>query len=363
MNNRSSLPDHDLKSRAIEEQAAEWFGRYELGLTPDEERQFLQWLEADERHGDAIRGMDETWEFLDGLKEIKRRAPVPSAKAAILSFELKRRVWPLVLISAAAVAVILVAAKWSKGKAQLFQQAVTAVGEMKKVELPDGSTVHLNASSSIDVRYTHDARRVQLLRGEGHFTVAKEVARPFVVTAGDVAIKAVGTVFNVRRESKSIEVFVTEGKVSLNDVAKGESLLSRGANPASPQTNVQSNPDAAALKEGLLLAGQRATVPLVPTPESPRVIVAQIAPAEIQQAIAWRERQLDFDMTPLSHVVAEFNRYNSHQLIIEDAELRNQLFGGSFRADNYNGFVQLLERRFGVVAEPVGETTVLRRAK
>jgi transmembrane sensor len=57
------------------------------------------------------------------------------------------------------------------------------------------------------------------------------------------------------------------------------------------------------------------------------------------------------------------NRYNGHQLIIEDAELRKQLFGGSFRADNYNGFVQLLERRFGVVAERAGETTILRRAK
>jgi transmembrane sensor len=363
MNNRSSLPDHDLKSRAIEEQAAEWFGRYELGLTPDEERQFIRWLEADERHGAAVREMDETWEFLDGLKEIKRVSAAPAGHPAMRSPATTRRAWQLIFASAAAVAAIFAAVQHLGPSTPIVQQAVTAAGGMKKIELPDGSTVYLNASSGIDVRYTKGARHVNLLRGEAHFSVAKDVARPFVVTAGEVAVKAVGTAFNVRRESSSVEVFVTEGRVSLNDVTKGESLLLHSSIPTSAQPGAQSRRSAAPAEPGLLLAGQRALVPLVAAAASSRVVIAQIAPAEIQQALAWQERQLEFDLTPLWQVVAEFNRYNSHQLVVDDAELRQQLFGGSFRADNYSVFVQLLEQRFGVVAERAGETTILRRAK
>src|ERR1043165_7841093 len=66
----------DAEFRAIEEKAAEWFGRCELGLTSEEERELVRWLEADARHGEAMREMDETWEFLDRLKELRRTGPI-----------------------------------------------------------------------------------------------------------------------------------------------------------------------------------------------------------------------------------------------------------------------------------------------
>jgi len=54
---------------------------------------------------------------------------------------------------------------------------------------------------------------VRLVRGEAHFTVAKNPARPFIVEAGGVAVRAVGTAFDVRHADGAIEVLVTEGKV------------------------------------------------------------------------------------------------------------------------------------------------------
>src|SRR5260221_12708397 len=64
--------NHDSEYRTIEERAAEWFGRCELGLSPEQEKEFMVWLEADARHGEAMREMDETWQFLDRLKEARR---------------------------------------------------------------------------------------------------------------------------------------------------------------------------------------------------------------------------------------------------------------------------------------------------
>ena len=47
MNNPAATPPHDPEFRAIEEKAAEWFGRVEIGLTAREERDFLRWLKSD----------------------------------------------------------------------------------------------------------------------------------------------------------------------------------------------------------------------------------------------------------------------------------------------------------------------------
>lgn len=364
MNNRLFATDGDPESRRIQEQAAEWFGRCEVGLTSGQESAFVRWLELDQRHGEAMRDMDETWGFLDGLKEIKRPGVAPFRKPPKKSRANKRFVRPLLAAAAAAIAISFLGMWQPWNEAALVLEAATAADGMKKLELPDGSTVHLNASTGVKIRFTETMRHVELSRGEAHFAVAKDAGRPFVVMAGDVAVKAVGTAFNVRREARTVDVFVTEGKVRLEDATKGESLLSRGGAtvaPVPPDTGNDGNVGPTPVAEpGLLVAGQRASVTLSAT-ATPPLVVAPIAAAEVEQALAWRARQLEFDLTPLSEVVAEFNRHNSHELVIGDAELGTQPFGGSFRADNYNVFVEFLEQRFGVKAERGDQKTVLRR--
>lgn len=346
--NPSPAPEEDFSARAIEEQAAMWFGRCEIGLTPEQEREFLRWLEADARHGEAMREMDETWEYLDRIKE-SPRLRARAAPRRVLRFA------PLFLAAAAAIAIAFVGFRHPHAPAPLVQHASTGADGMKQLELPDGSVVHLNADSAVEMRFTPGERRVQLHRGEAHFAVAKDPARPFVVVAGEVAVKAVGTAFNVRRAVQGVEVLVVEGKVRVDDAAQSASAPARPAPPAVTEP--------VAPAPALLVAGQRAHVPAT-TPgatTAPRIQVAPIEPAEIREALAWQVRQLDFDQKPLVEVAAEFNRHNSHQLVIADAQLAQQPFGGTFRADNYRVFVQLLEERFGVIAERGPEKTVLRR--
>jgi len=358
MKNRTPGSRRDPEFRAIEEKAAEWFGRFEMGLAPAEERELLRWLETDPRHSEAMREMDDTWDFLDALKKIPRmHAPVPilAERRGIVRFA------PALVGAAALVAVVFFASWPSWNDRSFVRQTVTEVGGMKKIELPDGSVVHVNGNSSVAVRFTRTERRLELQRGEAHFAVAKDAARPFVVVAGEVAVKAVGTIFNVRRDLGGIEVFVTEGKVRLDDAGRGDSLLPRAAS-ISGGTQPGSMRDA---ESEVLVAGQRALVPLQLTATTASVaasavVVAAIAPSQIQEALAWQARQLEFDQMPLAQVVADFNRYNSHQLAIADADLALRPFGGSFRADNLQVFVQLLEERFGVVAERGEEKTILR---
>lgn len=96
-----------------------------------------------------------------------------------------------------------------------------------------------------------------------------------------------------------------------------------------------------------------------------QVNVAAVAPAEIEQSLAWQSTRLVFNDTPLDEVVVAFNRYNpQHPLTLGDRELASRRITGMFRADNLDGFVRLLEAGVDVKAETNGDReTVLRAAR
>jgi transmembrane sensor len=78
--------------------------------------------------------------------------------------------------------------------------------------LPDGSLVELKEGSRIAVDFSAEQRQVRLV-GEAHFQVARDAARPFVVNAQGVMVRAVGTAFSVRVDSDEVQVLVTHGSV------------------------------------------------------------------------------------------------------------------------------------------------------
>jgi transmembrane sensor len=216
--------------------------------------------------------------------------------------------------------------------------------ESRRLTLPDGSVVDLNAGAKIEVAFTTEERRVRLVSGEAHFTVAKNPARPFIVAAGSVAVRAVGTAFSVQLGDQQVDVLVTEGRVQ---VAQPESV-----NPAPSGMRDDS------MAPLVLLAGQRATIA---TSASIAPAVAAVSPTEMERALAWQGVRLEFADMPLADVAAEFNRHNQRQLAVDPA-VAGLRVGGNFRADNVDAFVRLLESSFGVAAELRADgATVLRR--
>jgi len=207
--------------------------------------------------------------------------------------------------------------------------------------LADRTVVELNGPAVIVSDYTAGERHVRLERGEAHFTVTKDPARPFTVTAAGVTVQAVGTAFNVRLVGAAVEVLVTEGQVRLLPTV----TVPAADEPAPP--------------ERVLVARQRAVFAAPLTSAAPDI--ATLTPGEIERVLAWQHRLLDFTSTPLREVVAEFNRRNATQLVLMDAELATLRVGASLRSDNVLGFVKMLETGFGVRAERRGDTEILLR--
>lgn len=88
--------------------------------------------------------------------------------------------------------------------------SVDAKGEFV---LPDGSKVWLNKDSRLYYSDNLQGRTRQVrLDGEGYFDVAEDAAHPFIVSAGDMSIKVVGTRFTLTAyESEPVRAYLEEG--------------------------------------------------------------------------------------------------------------------------------------------------------
>jgi transmembrane sensor len=342
MSKEPSTPDPSEPSNV---EVARWLARRDRGLTGAEQDEYLQWLREDPRRAHALADLDRVWKRLDTLSDWRPQhadQPNPDLLAPAAA-RWRRFVKPAEYAMAAAAAITVgVLLFYSPGAKPTVatpsaRATVKVLPGPERLALVDGSVVELNEGGRIQTAFTTAERRVRLLQGEASFIVAKDAARPFLVDAGTVAVRAVGTVFDVRRSADVIEVLVTEGKVRLERPA----VQGRGADVTA------------------LAAGQRATIELSDPTRAPAVSL--ISAAARQQALAWQGVRFEFSDLPLAEVVTEFNLRNQRQIVVADAATGSLKLGGTFRADNVDGFVRLLEASLGVTAGTRADGTIVLR--
>lgn len=348
-------PDQNFPlNEVVESAAAEWLVRHDRGLTPRQQDEFLSWLAASPAHRESFERHRRMWGDFNALAQWRpQHGTTPNPD--LLARHRRRSPWRWAapaLLAAAAIAFLLV---WSPvlpppGHETLAFEAAA----YRQEKLPDGSVVDLNRGAHLIVQFSPGERRVLLVQGEAQFAVTKNPSRPFIVRAGGVDVRAVGTAFNVKLAGPNLEVLVTEGVVHVSQQAaapvNGAAGASTSSGPATPTVLAA------------LTAGQRTIIPMAAVVAPPAVVPA--TSREIAQLLDWQPHLLDFDSTPLAEVVEAFNRRNTLRLVIGDDELRTLPIVASIRSDNVEGFVRLLEGTAGVkAARRTGGEIVLRRAR
>ena len=326
--------------RSSEAAATDWLARRDRGLTPREQDEYLQWLREDERHPADIARAEATMRRVLQLSAW-RHAHSAEPNPDLLARARPRRPWLWPAAAAAAAAVLTLGLWWSPPKAEPTEEHHSYLRVNERTVLPDGTVAELRDGTRLDVSYTAAERCVRLIGGEAQFSVVKNPARPFIVVAAGVRVRAVGTVFTVQLGGESVAVLVTEGKVRVGAPA-----------PAASAAGV-----AQAEEKLLVAAGQRTVVPLADTAAAPSV--EDLSPEEIRRALEWQAPRLQFHETPLADAIAEFNRRNHRQLVLGEPALGAERIGGSFRPDNPDGFVRLLSVTLGVRAVPRGPDEVV----
>jgi transmembrane sensor len=286
-----------------EESASVWVARLDRGLSPAEQEALDAWVDADPRHAGALARAQALWMHSDLVKPGRSDAQTARMVAP------KRT--HLVVRGAAAAGLILCSAITLLGWTRYADtHLTTAVGEIRHVPLPDGSSVTLDTASRITVAYDREIRRIRLDRGEALFDVAHDARRPFLVEAGALRVRAVGTAFMVRRDDAAhAEVTVTRGIV---DVWRNTSVL---------QAPVR------------LAAGRRATA-TAETLQAPQAL----SEAQVTRDTAWQMGVLDLEGRTLAEAASEFNRYNHQHVVIADPALAEQRVIGRFSVSDPVGF-------------------------
>lgn len=330
----------DHRDEGIERAASEWITRQGGAWTAADQRALAEWQAADPRHAEAYARMAKTWAVFDWTQQ-RGLNPVLSARLEARTRARRRRRMAV----AASGLILLLAVWWVKGPAVHPEVRLPAEYELALQlirKLPDGSIVELKQGADIAVAYEPGVRRVRLLRGEAHFRVEREPGRPFVVQASGVDIVAVGTAFTVQVMPAAVEVVVTEGRIAVDRPVAG---------PA-PAADAKA---AAAVVD----AGNRVVVDTTHDAGVPSKQIVAMSEEALQNRLAWRKSRLEFNDLELAAAIEMLNRANRIQLTLVDRAVGRLRVSGTFRADNPEGFVRIVEATFGLKAKARGPDEIV----
>ena len=306
-------------SREIEAEASRWLMRIDRdGRTPLLAAELDAWLAEDSRRRGALLQAEAAWSLLDRLPE-PERAEAPPVADDLYEQQVPRfsRRW-LLLGGSVAIAASFAGGLFLLNRAETY---TTAIGEIRRVPLADGSIAAINTKSGIAVALASEQRVVRLDQGEVWFQVAHDPARPFLVEAGRVRIMAIGTAFSVRRRARGTYVLVTEGVV---------------------ETWVEGIED----HRVRVSAGEQAFVA-----ENRAIERSPADASKVDRTLAWRSGRIDLAGESLAHAADEFNRYNRKQIVIADPRLAGEHFYGVFRTNDPEGFASAVRRSLDVPVE------------
>ncbi|MCA1326884.1 FecR family protein [Herbaspirillum sp. alder98] len=272
------------------EEAIEWMVLFRSGeASPDDYRRFTDWR--------AVPGNGQAWERIQGMlqrsfapvREVEGRAQgqVQAVERIVLRPASQGR--RKVLRSTLALALTGVATSYLVNR---FHPVLawrsdlhTATGERQRVDLPDGSSLVLNARTAVDIDYRPDLRRIRLRQGELIATVAADPTRPFVVDTEHGQARALGTRFLVRQESQRSLALVLEHSIRVSTAA-GEEVLQSGQaayyNPHAIKPVASDLTGRAAWVDGMLVANDEPLADVIEALRPYRTGYVRMSPAAAQ---------------------------------------------------------------------------------
>ena len=307
--------------------AARWLARDDLDQSPQRE-QFAAWLEESEENRIAWTQAHQMWDVFDDADDSDLIAAMARAARQAGPEPAAKPFWPQLVAASIAIAAVsatlFIGAQqgWFDRSAKPIQVAVneaasltavgradyvTGAGQRSIVDLPDGTRVTLDADSAVDVAFAGGRRDVRLLKGHAFFDVAHDRARPFAVQAVGRVVTALGTQFDVRLTSGALRVVLAEGSVLVSSPSEG-----RSAPPIR------------------LLPGQAFSA----QPGG----VGKVSPANVDEALAWKQGVVEFRDQPLSEAVGLLNRYTRAQIVIKDPKVATLRITGVFKTGDIKRF-------------------------
>jgi transmembrane sensor len=346
MNNRSTPASIDVERDPTHLAAADWFVRLQsTEVSLEETLEWQTWLHESPLNARAFARIEEVSQLLrdvpapDAIPRTELARDRYDASLPIRDWQQPRasaKPWAAVGLAASVGFIALGFALWKPTSA--LNSYATAVGENRTVTLADGSVIALGGGTQIEVSLSEHLRAIELIKGEALFKVAKDTGRPFRVRAGEATITAVGTEFNVERDSDRAVVSVTEGRVVVKPIS--------GLLPVALMKEFKPK-----LRSVHLDAGQQTTANSTGIEE----------PIKMEDpATGWQIGHLAFRLQPLRYVLEDVNRYAQKPIVLENEGMGALVITGTVERENIGGWVKSLEHAFDLQATEEPDQIVLR---
>lgn len=355
-------------NRIIEDEAWQWIILFEDDAVPsaDNIKALNEWVARSPSHKKILLKIARGWDGLDALGELvipsaQQESSCASRAATLLlwffspvlllvslpgrSLAAMPSLWraPAVMASVGVLAgMVLTLVLMLQPASQ--NHFITAIGEQGSYTLDDGSTLWLNTNSHVAVNINDNARQIKLHKGEAHFDVEHDPARPFEVYVSNRMVRAIGTAFSVFFEEDDVKVTVTEGKVELGLISVQGNEIIDSMLPAAKLEKALSDSSTEII--GSLTAGQSVVMPA-----STKQALGDITlheKQELKRRLAWLEGQLIYAGEPLGNVVKEVSRYSPVYIELVDPELAGIRIGGQFQVGQTDALFDILELGFGL---------------
>ncbi len=205
-------------------------------------------------------------------------------------------------------------------------------GKQANITLPDGTTIKLDAGSSIKYpKNFNESTREVYLSGEGYFDVARNEEKPFKINTKNAVIQVLGTIFNVRSWSVSdiVKVAVVEGKVSL-------------------RSNIRDIDD-----EAIITAGYVSTLDIFGILTSPEK-------TDPVKHTKWMEFEMSFEDAPLKEIFNQLERWYGLDIKVNDDAILQERIKLYIPNRPIEGVLDLISKMLGIQYELSGKNVLFK---
>ncbi len=216
--------------------------------------------------------------------------------------------------------------------------------------LPDGSKIWLNKNATVS--YSNDfgtfettQKRNLKLEGEAFFDIARDEKHPFTIDIeGKAEVEVLGTSFNINPSNKKIEVTVASGKVRF----KNNSIAKNDNTDSSEQTSILLTKG----EKGILYDKTKNRPDSLPT-------LVRFERNDDVNYLAWLNHRLVFENMQMQEVVNKVENYYNIRLKLENPNLKECRFTGTFDQTPLNDVLETLSFGANLQIKKSDSTTYL----
>ena len=325
-------------------------------LVQDELFVLMAWIKESPAHKKYFNEMRNTW-ILSGKNvqiDIRKEKNLLKLVDQVSVYNRKKQhtFWTWQRIAASWVFIIILAGAFGwymqesrSDESKPMIAATTTIqakmGSQSIINMPDGTKIWLNGGSHLTYSNTYGEQdRVVQLLGEGCFDVVTNPEKPFVVKAGELSIKAYGTLFNVKAypEDKTITTTLVRGQVTIEGKDAYDKIFSHEMRPKENVTF---------LTEHEL---EEKTTQLVETLDVKSVLPDIIEPVMVENNIktelytSWKDDLWVIEKQKLGALSKDFERrYNVH-IVFSSKDVMDYHFSGSIQRETIEQVMIILRR-------------------